>query len=295
MRGEALGIIGGNGTGKTTLLRTILGQLRELDGKIHWGTKTDIGYYTQNLDDLEPRNEVIQELRRVAPMADNGELRSFLARFLFFGEDVFKLVRDLSGGEKGRLALSKLIYSRKNVLILDEPTNHLDIPSREALEAALDEYDGTILTVSHDRYFLDKIATQILAFEEDGVNVFNGNYTEYHEWRDAETRRAGEGEIGRREDADVNAPTAVAASTAPTSSSSNLSKNQRERIEKRIVAIETEISSLEDEVAKLNAEMATPSVAGEYTRYQELSSKVLAKQARIQNLYDEWDTKSAAL
>ncbi len=295
MRGEALGIIGGNGTGKTTLLRTILGHLRELDGKIHWGTKTDIGYYTQNLDDLEPRNEVIQELRRVAPMADNGELRSFLSRFLFFGEDVFKLVGDLSGGEKGRLALSKLIYSRKNVLILDEPTNHLDIPSREALEAALDEYDGTILTVSHDRYFLDKIATQILAFEENGVDVFNGNYTEYHEWRDAEKGRAGEGETRRRGDADLNATTVVASSRVSTSSSSNLSKNQRERIEKRIVEIETEISSLEDEVAKLNAEMATPSVASEYARYQELSSKVLSKQAQIQSLYDEWDTKSAEL
>lgn len=113
IRGEALGIIGGNGTGKTTLLNTILGQLRELDGKILWGTKTDIGYYTQNLDDLEPRNEVIQELRRVAPMADNGELRTFLSRFLFFGEDVFKLVGDLSGGEKGRLAFKVNLFTQK--------------------------------------------------------------------------------------------------------------------------------------------------------------------------------------
>src|SRR5678815_2762462 len=128
-----------------------------------WGTKPDIGYYAQNLEELHPRNEVIQELRLIAPMADGGELRSFLARFLFFGEDVFKKVADLSGGEKGRLSLAKLIYSRKNVLILDEPTNHLDIPAREALETALDEYDGTIITVSHDRFFLDKLATQILS------------------------------------------------------------------------------------------------------------------------------------
>ncbi|MGH7785082.1 MAG: ABC-F family ATP-binding cassette domain-containing protein, partial [Candidatus Binatia bacterium] len=177
-RGEALGIIGANGTGKTTLLKTLLGELRELSGKILWGTKTDTGYYSQNLADLEPRNEVIQELRRVAPTADNGELRNFLARFLFLGEDVFKLVSDLSGGEKGRLALAKLIYSQKNVLILDEPTNHLDIPAREALEDALDEYPGTIITVSHDRFFLDKIATQILSFEPDGsVDWYSGNYT----------------------------------------------------------------------------------------------------------------------
>ncbi len=294
-RGEALGIIGGNGTGKTTLLKTILGQLRELDGKIHWGTKTDIGHYTQNLDDLEPRNEVIQEIRRVAPMADNGELRSFLSRFLFFGEDVFKRVGDLSGGEKGRLALSKLIYSRKNVLILDEPTNHLDIPSREALEAALDEYDGTILTVSHDRYFLDKIATQILAFEEDGVQVFNGNYTEYHDWRDtpdAEIMRRGDAEKTTGKDAALRNG-GVSGLDSPASSA--LSKNQRERIEKRIAVIEMEISSFEDEVAKLTVELASPAVTADYTLFREVSTKVTETQNRIQGLYKEWDEKSSEL
>ena len=297
MRGDVLGIIGGNGTGKTTLLRTILGQLRELDGKIHWGTKADTGYYTQNLDDLEPRNEVIQELRRVAPFADNGELRSFLSRFLFVGEDVFKLVGDLSGGEKGRLALSKLIYSRKNVLILDEPTNHLDIPSREALEAALEEYDGTIITVSHDRYFLDKIATQILSFEDGRVDVFNGNYTEYHDWRekrDAGTRRLGEGETGRRETPDLTLETDASVS-AVGSGSSTLSKNQRERIEKRMATIETEIASLEDEMAKLTAELASPTVAADYTLFREVSAKITETQDRIHGLYKEWDEKSSEL
>ncbi|MGB2912203.1 MAG: ABC-F family ATP-binding cassette domain-containing protein, partial [Pyrinomonadaceae bacterium] len=183
-RGDALGIIGGNGTGKTTLIKTVLGNIRELDGKIHWGTKVNIGYYSQNLEGLEPRNEVIQELRRVAPSADNNTLRGFLAKFLFMGEDVFKPVSALSGGEKGRLALAKLIYSQKNVLILDEPTNHLDIPSRESLENALEEYDGTIIAVSHDRFFLDKIANQMLSFEPDGrVLDYDGNYTEFHDWK----------------------------------------------------------------------------------------------------------------
>src|ERR1043166_2444203 len=164
-RGGVLGVIGGNGTGKTTLLKTLLGAIPELEGRITWGTKTDIGYYSQTLDDFYEGNIVINELRRVAPMVDNVELRSFLARFLFFGDDIEKKVSTLSGGEKGRLALAKLIYSQKNVLVLDEPTNHLDIPAREALEAALDEYPGTIITVSHDRFFLDRLATQMLSFE----------------------------------------------------------------------------------------------------------------------------------
>src|SRR6185503_17170529 len=184
-RGECLGIMGPNGSGKTTFLKTILGNLDPLAGDVRWGTKTKIGYYAQQLEDLDDRNEIIMELRRVAPSsATAGELRGFLAKFLFTGDDVYKLVRDLSGGEKGRLALAKLIYSRVNVLVLDEPTNHLDIPSREALEEALDAYEGTIVTVSHDRYFLDRIATQILSLDGDGhAEHYDGDYTEYHDWK----------------------------------------------------------------------------------------------------------------
>src|ERR687891_644359 len=184
-RGECLGIIGPNGSGKTTFLKTILNKIAALSGEVRWGTKVQIGYYAQQLDDLDDRNEIIMELRRVAPSsATAGELRSFLAKFLFYGDDVYKHVRDLSGGEKGRLALAKLIYSRVNVLVLDEPTNHLDIPSREALEEALDSYDGTIITISHDRYFLDRVATQILALDGiGGAEHYDGDYTEYHDWK----------------------------------------------------------------------------------------------------------------
>src|ERR687884_123847 len=184
-RGEALGITGPNGSGKTTFVKTILGQLAPQAGEARWGTKVQVGYYAQQLDDLDPRNEIIMELRRVAPAsATAGELRSFLAQFLFTGDDVYKHVIDLSGGEKGRLALAKLIYSRVNVLVLDEPTNHLDIPSREALEEALDAYQGTIITISHDRYFLDRVATQILALDgSGGAEHYDGDYTEYHDWK----------------------------------------------------------------------------------------------------------------
>src|SRR6266404_871141 len=184
-RGECLGIIGPNGSGKTTFLKTILKKIPSLAGEIRWGSKVQIGYYAQQLDDLDDRNEIIMELRRVAPSsATAGELRTFLAKFLFTGDDVYKHVRDLSGGEKGRLALAKLIYSRVNVLVLDEPTNHLDIPSREALEEALGAYEGTIVTISHDRYFLDRVATQILALDGNGgAEHYDGDYTEYHDWK----------------------------------------------------------------------------------------------------------------
>src|ERR1044072_3828888 len=184
-RGECLGIIGPNGSGKTTFLKTILKKIPALAGEIRWGTKVQIGYYAQQLDDLDDRNEIIMELRRVAsPGATAGELRAFLAKFLFRGDDVYKHVRDLSGGEKGRLALAKLIYSRVNVLVLDDPTNHLDIPSREALEEALDAYEGTILTISHDRYFLDRVATQILSLDGlGGAEHYDGDYNEDHDWK----------------------------------------------------------------------------------------------------------------
>src|SRR6202171_447960 len=149
-RGECLGVIGPNGSGKTTFVRTILGKLAALSGDVRWGSKVQIGYYAQQLEDLDDRNEIIMELRRVAPAsATAGELRSFLAKFLFVGDDVYKLVRDLSGGEKGRLSLAKLIYSGVNVLVLDEPTNHLDIPSRESLEEAAAAFEGPIRTIGH--------------------------------------------------------------------------------------------------------------------------------------------------
>lgn len=295
-RGEALGIIGANGTGKTTFLRTVLGEIRELDGEIRWGTKTNIGYYAQNLEELEPRNEVIQELRRVAPLADNGELRSFLARFLFFGEDVFKLVGDLSGGEKGRLALAKLIYSQKNVLILDEPTNHLDIPAREALEAALDEYDGTIITVSHDRFFLDKIATQILAFEENGVEVFDGNYTGYHDWKASKKSVRTDGSSDVSNGSRRLAVTPRKESTNGENEERNkLSKNQRDRIEKRIGEIESDIQMLESTIGSISAEIADPATSSDSSKLANATARLTNAETELSELYSEWESLSRSI
>lgn len=285
LRGEAMGVIGANGTGKTTFLKTVLGEIRELSGKLLWGAKANIGYYSQNLEDLDDRNEIIQELRRVAPLADNGSLRNFLARFLFVGEDIFKKVATLSGGEKGRLALAKLIYSNKNVLILDEPTNHLDIPSREALEDALTSFDGTIITVSHDRFFLDRIATQILAFRDDGlVDVHDGNYTDYHDW--AANRPDDEvGVITEVPTVDVVANVSVVA----TSPKDALSKNQIQRIQKRISEIEIEIPRLENELGILSEKLTLPEIATDHQKLANGTAEYEKMQSTIQDLYDEWE------
>ncbi len=304
-RGDALGIIGGNGTGKTTLVKTVLGNIRELEGKIYWGTKTDIGYYSQNLEGLEPRNEVIQELRRVAPSADNGTLRGFLAKFLFVGEDVFKPVSSLSGGEKGRLALAKLIYSQKNVLVLDEPTNHLDIPSRESLESALEEYDGTIIVVSHDRFFLDKIANQILSFESDGT-VFNydGNYTEFHDWKAAKaaavkgslTVDPASGSSGVRNSGNSNVTVAAGEAQTPAKARvSTLSKNQRNQLERRIKQIESEIPLLEADAAALHERMSDPDFGADYAKLNEVTKKLSDTESMIKSLYDEWEKATGEL
>jgi len=285
-RGECLGIIGGNGTGKTTFLKTILSQIREISGKIIWGTKTDIGYYSQQLEDLDERNEIINELRRVAPSAENGELRSFLARFLFLGEDVFKQVKSLSGGEKGRLALAKLIFSNKNVLLLDEPTNHLDIPSREALENALESYAGTILTVSHDRFFLDKVSTQILSFEDNGkTEIYQGNYSEYHDWKTSRESR-----VESRE-AESSAPMAGFSPKIEDQKPKTeiLSKNQQQKIENRIREIETEIPILEEELAKFSFAMSSTEIASSHEKLQETSEKYQITEQKLRSFYDEWE------
>jgi ATP-binding cassette subfamily F protein 3 len=290
LRGECLGVIGDNGTGKTTFLKTVLGTVRELAGVMMWGAKTDIGYYSQQLEELDERNEIVQELRRVAPLADNGQLRGFLARFLFTGDDVFKKISTLSGGEKGRLALAKLIYSNKNVLILDEPTNHLDIPSREALEAALEVYEGTIITVSHDRYFLDKVSTQILAFEADQkVEIFDGNYSQYHEEkekRELEARRSGNN--GR---AATNAPAEKLNEVKvedPKPKFDYLSKNQRQQIENRIKQIEKEIPASEAKLVELTAQMSVPEIAADHARLQKINDEFQNLEKQVQSLYAEW-------
>ncbi len=302
-RGECLGIIGPNGSGKTTFLRTILNKLTPLAGEMRWGTKVQIGYYAQQLDDLDDRNEIIMELRRVAPAAATaGELRSFLAKFLFTGDDVYKHVRDLSGGEKGRLALAKLIYSRVNVLVLDEPTNHLDIPSREALEEALDAYEGTIITISHDRYFLDRVATQILALDGlGGAEHYDGDYTEYHDWKLGLRDSAVHAPVTPQDNLvsvatpAVQAPVEEAAvvkakPTAPKKPSVKLVKKKKDSRTPELV--ENEIAHAESRLNEISEQMGTPEVARDADRLIALNDEYQQTEVLLKNLYEEWDRVS---
>jgi len=311
-RGECLGVIGPNGSGKTTFVRTILGKLPPLSGEMRWGAKVQVGYYAQQLEDLDERNEIIMELRRVAPStATAGELRSFLAKFLFVGDGVYKLVRDLSGGEKGRLALAKLIYSGVNVLVLDEPTNHLDIPSREALEEALEAYEGTIITISHDRYFLDRVATQILALDGAGrAEHYNGDYTEYHDWhaarlkgnsepQNSSARRKGSGSADARvqrdgengaEKSDVRSGRQKEGKKSPTDTVRP--GTPRIKVVKKprdLALIESEISVLEKRVADLAAEMARPEVARDISKLVKTNDDYRRAEGRLAELMDEWE------
>lgn len=178
-RRDVIGIIGANGTGKTTLFRLILGDESPTEGELWVGATLKLGYYTQELEGLNLDNEIIDEIAGLRPRWTRGELRSFLARFLFIGDEVFKRVGDLSGGEQSRVLLAKLLLENANVLLLDEPTNHLDIPAREALESALAEYPATLFIISHDRYLLNALATKLLIFENGTASLFEGTYAEY--------------------------------------------------------------------------------------------------------------------
>lgn len=283
-RGERLGIIGGNGTGKTTLLKTLLGGQQALGGEFRWGANVSPGYYDQQLRMIDDGNTVMEEIRSVASSAvTDGELRSFLGRFLFSGDDVFKPVAALSGGEKGRLALARLIYSGFNVLLLDEPTNHLDITSCEALEDALNDYDGTIITVSHDRYFLDRIATQILFFSDQGVAHFDGGYSEFYEAHHRALRE--EVEAAKAAEAGRRAAQQQTQQAAPRNKVAGKAKQKQPLPEE----IEIKIHAVESEMNETNVLMSNEEVARDHVRLLELSEKYQTLEAELQQLYQQWE------
>jgi ATP-binding cassette subfamily F protein 3 len=277
-RGERLGIIGPNGSGKTTFLKTLLGDLHPISGGLTWGSNVNIEYFDQELSSLDLGSTIIEEIAAVAPRATPGELRSYLAKFLFTGDDVLKPVLALSGGEQSRLALAKLIYSRANVLVMDEPTNHLDIPSREALEQALAEYPGTIITVSHDRYFLDKLSTEILHFEGGVATYHTGRYSDFYAVHHL-NQPVTEAPAPRKRRTATPAKPRVAPSD----------KQKRRPAEE----IEQEIRMLENELGELSQKLSNASSDWRPEQYAEIGKRQEDISSLLEMLYREWQAAAS--
>ena len=272
MKGERLGIVGPNGTGKSTFMKTIAGRLAPLSGTFRWGHQIDLGYFDQDTAQDTGTGTVIDELWDVAPDATQTEIRSTLASFLFTQDEVFKDVSDISGGERVRLALAKLMLAHDNVLLLDEPTNHLDIPAREALEDSLKDYDGTVIFVSHDRMFLDKSATKILEIRDGKTTLYDGSYAQYLEGAAAPVKE----EV--REEKKPEA---------------RVSFQDQKALKNRIRKLEELIAREEEKLETMRELRYEPEYYQDYRKMEELDAQIDDQHNVIAGLYREWEEKLA--
>ncbi len=276
-RGERVGLLGPNGAGKTTLLRTLIGQLPPLQGTVRFGHEVRVGYYAQGHDVLQWDNTVLAEVLRVAPSLGEGAARNLLARFLFTGDDVFKRIADLSGGERSRVALAQLTLLPGNMLLLDEPTNHLDIDAREALEAVLKEYTGTILFVSHDRYFIDALADKLWIIEQGRIRQFVGNYSDYMASQQA-----------------VEPEPAIKPVAAEATPARPPRPDQAERAkQRRLAALEAEVTALEQDLARLSSELDAASQARDIARLTALGAQYAELERLLADKYAQWEQLAA--
>ncbi|MFD0671361.1 ABC-F family ATP-binding cassette domain-containing protein [Cohnella sp. GCM10027633] len=297
-RGERLALLGPNGVGKTTLLRALIDKLPLRAGAVEWGAGVSIGYYDQEQRELNPNNTVLEELWSAFPMQPEAEIRTVLGNFLFSGEDVRKKVSSLSGGEKARVALSKLMLRKANVMVMDEPTNHLDLMSREVLEAALDEYDGTLLFVSHDRYFLNRIADRIVELKVDGVRHFLGNYDEMVTKKQEMLAWEAANPPGDKGTPSSGAPSPAGGGSAGSSSSQppandyeaekQLKREERAKQRKREQA-EADIAKLEQLLESLELEMASPEIVIDYMKLRDKQAEVDRTKAALDETYATWE------
>ena len=279
-RGDRIALVGPNGVGKTTLLKAILGRLQTEKGNIQLGTNVQIGYYDQEQADLNSTKTILQELWDDYPTINEKDIRTVLGNFLFSGDDVLKQVHTLSGGEKARLALAKLKMQQANFLIMDEPTNHLDIDSKEVLEAALIDFPGTILFVSHDRYFINKIADQVAEMERDGITIYLGDYDYYLEKKEEEA------EIERLKQEKE---------TTSNSETKKLSykegkqlQSEKRKVQRRISELEEMIEHQELDIAQIEEEMTKPEVYQDHEKSLELTETVNKLKYEIEQLIEEW-------
>jgi ATP-binding cassette subfamily F protein 3 len=275
-RGECAAVIGPNGAGKTTFLKTILAQMPPLEGEVILGASLIVGYFTQAHEDLHPDRTLFQEIETVSPIMLSAEIRDYLGRFLFSGEDAFRKVATLSGGERGRLALAKLSLTRANLLLLDEPTNHLDIPSQEILQEVMADYQGTILLVSHDRYLIDMLSTQIweILADQSTLLVFNGTYTQYREHQEKQ--------------ADLASINRLAEETTPSNRiGAGVPSSFKRKLHARLKEVEEQISMLEDKMATLTRKLECP--PADLSKVQRLGQEYVQVQYELNELVGEWE------
>ena len=279
-RGEKVALIGENGRGKTTLLKIILNNLNADSGKTILGTNVNVGYYDQEQSDLNLEKTIIDEVWDDFPMLTTSKLRGVLASFLFTGDDVFKVIKSLSGGEKCRINLLKLMLSKSNLLLLDEPTNHLDIISREALEDALLSYDGTLLVISHDRYFLNKVINRILELQEDGVKEYLGNYTYFQEKKINPNRFEILEELANGK-------------TKTQLKEEKKKKKEKEKEEKalklKLKKLEEDIAKSEEELMSLQEQLCLEEVYSNPKESERVSKEIKTLEDKISLLYEEWE------
>lgn len=288
-RGEHVAIIGDNGSGKTTLLKILNGLVPADQGTFRLGSNVEIGYYDQEHHVLHSEKTLFEEISDDYPYLNNTQIRNVLAAFLFTGEDVFKRISDLSGGERGRVSLAKLVLSNANFLILDEPTNHLDIMSKEILEDALNGYEGTILYVSHDRYFINRTAHRILDLTEGQFVSYVGNYDYYLEKHDT-VMAAIEASTPQSADADNTAATKAAESEVKLDWKAQ--KEEQARLRKKendLKKCEEKIAELETRISEIDAEMSDPSIGTQVAKLQELTKEQATCKEQLEKLYEQWE------
>ena len=283
-RGERIAIIGPNGVGKSTLFRMLLGEVSSDSGLMRFGTNVHVGYYDQEQQKLDTSKTIFDEICDTYPMLTAGEIRSMLAAFVFTEDDVFKQVSSLSGGEKGRVSLAKIMLSKANLLMLDEPTNHLDMFSKEVLEDALNRYEGTVIYISHDRYFINKTAQIILELSPNGMTRYEGNYDYYLEKKAQRERIA-------QQQAAPQSQQAAAPQTLSDTKAEWLKQKEQQAAERKqaakVARIEKQIEETEDKIASLDAEMAEHST--DYTKAQELFAQRQALEETLEELYQQWE------
>ncbi len=278
-RGERVVLIGSNGTGKTTILKLINGIIPADSGSIYLGAKVNIGYYDQEHHVLDPDKTIFDEIRDAYPDLNNTQIRNTLAAFLFTNEDVFKYIKDLSGGERGRVSLAKLMLSNANFLILDEPTNHLDITSKEILENALNSYTGTVLFVSHDRYFINSTATRIIELANKTVVNYIGNYDYYLEKKDI---------LGAKPITNNTSKSSSSAISKLNWQEEKVKQAQQKKIKNEIKRTEERMALIEAEIEELDNMYADPAISSDTAKLMEIHTRKEALSKELDELYDKW-------